>query len=138
MLRTVKYDAAGGMVVVGTCSTRCPPEVAISTTRGLLSMLQPKSIVVISELHEQDVSKASLQEVQHDFYCLGTSETSAMSGGLHELSAGCTITGMAAAVLSAAEVRTQSSSCCYSCRIPRLLLNGCGPSMTLGLYCTGT
>lgn len=91
--------------MVGTCPLLAPPEVAVATTRALLSAIQPKAIVVVTEMHEQAVSKASLQAVQHDFYSLGTSETSG-SGGLQELPAGCTITDMAAAVLSAAEVRT--------------------------------
>jgi hypothetical protein len=92
----------GGMVV-GTCPLLCPAEVAVSTVRGLLSMIQPEAIIVMTEMHSQAISKSSLQEVQHEFCCLGTSGTSVIPG-LQELPAGCTITDMAAAVLSAAEV----------------------------------
>lgn len=92
-------------MAIGACPPRSPPEVAVAVTRGLLSMLQPKSIVVITELHEQAISKSSLQEAQHEFYGLSTSQASVSPAGLHPLPAGCCVTDMAAAVLSAAEVR---------------------------------
>ena len=92
-------------MALGACPPHSPPEAAVATTRGMLSVLQPKGIVVMTDLHEQAISKSSVQEEQQEFYILGTSATSKFPAGLHMLPAGCTIPGMAAAVLSAAEVR---------------------------------
>lgn len=70
--------------------------------------MKSKSIVIVTELCAQSLSKSSQQEMQHDFYYLGNSNVFGSADGIQELPSGCTVTGMAAAVLSVSEVRFSS------------------------------
>lgn len=102
-LRELSHE--GGVLAVGTCPPLGIPEVAVSTARGILSVVKPKSIVIVTELCAQSLSKSSQQEMQYDFYYLGNSNVLGSSDGIQELPSGCTVTGMAAAVLSVSEAR---------------------------------